>query len=186
MSNRRGKRQSTVWRSLVSGQRRRPAPAPRLEARPNDSSAARTRLAELRFAARIGGAQRRVRLSVRTWPSQGRKTGSIPVRAATSSPIQVRPKPFLDVINADAFSRRIVVRLVVPDLPNAEIFRIGMGKIEAADAGARMHRKRLGKRDAGLLFRVEQIEQRALLGVIGRRGITGGRADATILFAEQF
>src|SRR2546423_441970 len=166
MSNRRGKRRSTVWRSLVSGQRRRLAPAQRLEPPPNDSSAARTRLAELGFAARIGGAQRRVRLSVRTWPSQGRKTGSIPVRAATSSPIQVRPEPFLDVLDANAFARCVIARLVFADFANPEILRLGMRKIKAAHARAGMHGEGLGQPDAGLLFGVEQLEDGPLFGVV--------------------
>ena len=34
-------------------------------------------------------------------------------------------------------------------------------------------------------FGVEQAEQRRLLGVVGLRGIAGGRADAAIGFADQ-
>ena len=61
-----------------------------------------------------------------------------------------------------------------------------MGKIKPAHARARMHGERFRQRDAGVLLRVEQIEQRPLFRVIGRRRITRRRTDAAIAFANQF
>src|SRR6476646_9087574 len=107
-------------------------------------------------------------------------------RCPFSSPIQIWPEPFLDVLNADALSLRVVTRLIVADFPDPEIFGIGVRKVKAAHAGAGMHRQRFRKRDASLVFRVEQIEKGSLLRVIRRRGVTGGRTDAAIFFANQF
>ena len=48
-----------------------------------------------------------------------------------------------------------------------------------------MHGKRFGQLDAGVPFRVKQIEQRSLLRVIRARGITRRWSDAAIFFAQK-
>jgi hypothetical protein len=54
---------------------------------------------------------------------------------------QIRREPFLNGWHRFASACRVIHNLIASDLPDPEIFRIGMRKIEAADAGARMHRK---------------------------------------------
>src|SRR5205809_1076104 len=60
-----------------------------------------------------------------------------------------------------------------------------MRKIKAADARAGPHGAAFGQFDAGVLFGVEQLPERPLLGVVGAGRIAGGGADAAVLFADQ-
>ena len=84
----RGKEEGAPGRSRpTSGAPGTVSPAERnslIGAGPWQPGKLRRRLPHVPFAARIlpDRTPWRVRLSVRTWPSQGRKTGSIPVRAA--------------------------------------------------------------------------------------------------------
>ena len=60
-----------------------------------------------------------------------------------------------------------------------------MREIEARHRRAGPHGEALGQLDAGRLLRVEQAEDRALLGVVGLGRIAGRRADAAILLRDQ-
>ena len=60
-----------------------------------------------------------------------------------------------------------------------------MGEVEAADARRGVHREALGELDAGGALGVEQLEERALLGVVGLGGVAGRGADAAVLFVDQ-
>ena len=60
-----------------------------------------------------------------------------------------------------------------------------MGEVQAADAGRRVHREAFGELDAGRSLGIEQLEERALLGVIGLGRIAGRRADAAVFFVDQ-
>ncbi len=60
-----------------------------------------------------------------------------------------------------------------------------MREVEAADAGARPHRERLGQQHAGLLLDVEQPPEGSLLGVIGAGGVAGRRTDAAVLLLDE-
>src|SRR6476620_1046859 len=75
--------------------------------------------------------------------------------------------------------------LIASDLPYAEIFRIGMRKIESAHAGAGMHRKRLRQFHPCVVLCIEQTKERSFIGVIWTRGITGGGTDTAIFFTDQ-
>ena len=75
--------------------------------------------------------------------------------------------------------------LIASDLPDAEIFRFRMRKIEPAHAGAGMHRKRLRQFHPCVVLCIEQIKERSFLGVIGTGWITGSGPDAAIFFADQ-
>ena len=59
-----------------------------------------------------------------------------------------------------------------------------MREVEAAHAGPGVHRHAFGEIDACVLRCVEQIEDRALLSVVGLRRIAGRRADAAILLGD--
>src|ERR1017187_9760639 len=59
-----------------------------------------------------------------------------------------------------------------------------MAEVDAAHRGGGHHRERFGERDADR-GRVEQREQRALLGVVGTRGIAERRTDATIGLVDE-
>ena len=69
--------------------------------------------------------------------------------------------------------------------PTPKYSRLRMREIETADGRWRRHRQALGEIHAGALARFEQIEERALLGVIGLRRIAGRRADAAILLGDE-
>ena len=60
-----------------------------------------------------------------------------------------------------------------------------MGKIEARDAGGRVHGVAFGEADAGGPLGVEQLEERALFGVVGLGRVAGGGADAAVFFGDQ-
>ena len=60
-----------------------------------------------------------------------------------------------------------------------------MREIEPRHGRWRRHRHALGEIDAGVLGCVEQIEDGALLGVIGLRRIAGRRANAAIFFRDE-
>ncbi len=48
-----------------------------------------------------------------------------------------------------------------------------------------MHGEVFGEDDLGVFLGLEQIEEEALFGVVGLRGIAGRGADAAILFLDQ-
>src|SRR5690606_21197078 len=75
--------------------------------------------------------------------------------------------------------------LVAAEAANPEIAGAGMGEIEAGDGRTGPHREAFGKVDAGVGFRVEKVEDRAFLGMVGAGGVAGGRTDAAVLFADQ-
>ena len=79
----------------------------------------------------------------------------------------------------------VIEKLVVSEFADGEVFRFRMRKVEAADAAAGKHGEALGEADAGALLGVEQGPDRALLGVVGLRGIAGRGADAAVFFADQ-
>src|SRR5207237_8826244 len=96
-----------------------------------------------------------------------------------------RSQSLLDYRDGFASSRRIIDNLITPDLADAEIFCLGMRKIKPAHTRAGMHRKRLRQFYSRILLRIEQIEQRSLLFVIGAGGITRRRPDPAIFFAAK-
>ena len=61
----------------------------------------------------------------------------------------------------------------------------GCQKYQPLTGRAREHRVRLGQADPGARLRLEQLEQRALLGVVGAGRVAGRRADALVLLRDQ-
>src|SRR5438552_5626150 len=99
--------------------------------------------------------------------------------------VQHRRQPALGLGHAHALARSVVLDLLALDLADAEIEAFGVADIETRHRRARPHRTALGQLDAGGVLRIEQTEQRRLLGVIGLRGIAGRRADTGILLQDQ-
>src|SRR6476661_6666414 len=98
---------------------------------------------------------------------------------------QIRREPFFHCGHGFASPGRVINCLIASDLPDPEIFRIGMRKIEPAYAGAGMHRKRLRQFHPRVVLCIEQTKERSFIGVIGTRGITGGGTDTAIFFTDQ-
>src|SRR6478609_8070928 len=82
-------------------------------------------------------------------------------------------QPALGLSDAHALARGIILDLVALDLADTEIEALGVAEIKPGDRRARPHRIALGEPDARILLRIEQAEQRRLLGVVGLRGIAG-------------
>src|SRR3954463_344507 len=97
---------------------------------------------------------------------------------------EIRPQPTLDLVERHVLARRVVLDLVAADAADREIARLRMREVDAADARARHHRERLGERDPDLLG-AEQVEELALLGVVGAGRIAERRADAAELLGTQ-
>src|SRR6476659_9527190 len=129
------------------------------------------------FCSRASGSARRSRAAI----------GGPANRFLTSCPTvpQIWRESFFHCGYGFASPGRVINCLIASDLPYAEIFRIGMRKIESAHAGAGMHRKRLRQFHPCVVLCIEQIKERSLLGVIGTGWITGGRPGAAIFFADQ-
>src|SRR5207247_10270325 len=101
---------------------------------------------------------------------------------ASNAGIEIRRESLFHCSDRFATSSRVIHHLVPADLANSEIFCVGMRKIKATHACTGMHRKGFGQLDACVLLRLEQIEQRPFLGVIGAGGITGSRPDTAKFF----
>ena len=74
--------------------------------------------------------------------------------------------------------------LVEADAADGEVPRLRMREVDPADACGRHHRERLRERDAELL-RAEQVEELALLGVVGASGIARRGPDAAVTLANH-
>src|SRR5262245_17962457 len=93
-------------------------------------------------------------------------------------------QPALAFVDRPIFPLRIVLDLIAFDFADAEIRTLRMAEVEAADRRARPHREALRKPHADTLT-VEQLKQRALLGVVGLRRIAGRRTDAALFLRDQ-
>ena len=98
---------------------------------------------------------------------------------------QIRRESFFHCGYGFVSPGRVINCLIASDLPDPEIFRFRMRKIEPAHAGAGMHRKRLRQFHPCVVLCIEQIKERSFLGVIWTGWITGSGPDAAIFFADQ-
>src|SRR5215203_1214957 len=99
--------------------------------------------------------------------------------------VEDRHQPFLRLVGRPAFALGVVLDLIALDLADAEIVAVGMAEIKSADGGTRPHRKTFGELDADLALAFEQIEQRALLGMVRLRRIAWRRPDAAIFLRDE-
>src|SRR4029077_15042522 len=84
-----------------------------------------------------------------------------------------------------ALAVRVVVELVAPDPSEAEIRRLRVPEVVAADRRARPHRERLGQADPGPRCGVQELEERPLLGVVRAGRIAGRRPDALVALSDE-
>src|SRR5512140_3648995 len=99
----------------------------------------------------------------------------------SASVVEVVGEPALRLAKAHALPARVVLDLVSLDAAKPEVLRLGTPKIPSAHGGRRQHRIALGEGHADALRHLEQVEQRALLRVIGACGVSRRRADALVL-----
>ena len=118
-----------------------------------------------------------MRRSFDRWAGVGRGLGA-PRLILRRNVVQHRRQPALGLDHAPALARGVILDLIALDLADAEIGALGVAEIEPRYRRARPHREALGQLHAGGVLRIEQVEQRRLLGVIGLRGIARRGADA--------
>ena len=87
--------------------------------------------------------------------------------------------------SGDALPRCVVGQLVATDPADPEVVAGGVPQVVAGDRGARPHRERLGQPDARPRLRLEQVEERPLLGVVGAGRVARGGPDALVALGDQ-
>src|SRR2546422_1312220 len=121
------------------------------------------------------------RLDPRPPSAAARRVQVLPERLV----IQVRREPSLDLLGGHPLAGGVGGDLVATDLADGEVARIGVGEIESANGGGRVHCKGLGQSDAGRALGLEQVEQDPLLRVVGAGGITWRGPDAAVALGNQ-
>src|SRR5258705_1791179 len=99
--------------------------------------------------------------------------------------VQVGGEPALHRRDVYALAPVVFLDLVELDLADAEVLGLRVPEIPAADGRRWQHREALGQGDARVGFRPEQVEQRALLGVVGAGRVARRWPDALILLVDQ-
>ena len=85
----------------------------------------------------------------------------------------------------DALAGGVVLELVALDPADAEVVAGRVPEVVAGHRCAGQHRARLGQLDAGARLRVEELEQRPLLGVVGACRVAGGGPDALVALRDE-
>ena len=188
------RRRSTITVGLevrypdLGAQARRPSPGRALKGSPEVIAAGPRRARGARRGPRHRGAR----------PEHARGPGPVP-RGGRRLPRSGRPAGLIRGQSSARFgaSQRsasstdmplrcgVVLELVAPDPPEAEVGRLRMPEVVAADRGARQHRERLGQADAGPRLGVEQLEERPLLGVVRAGRVAGRRPDALVALGDE-
>src|SRR5258708_35537513 len=94
-------------------------------------------------------------------------------------------KPALGLLEGHAFAPGVIGGLVLADAPDAEVVRVGMREVPTAHRRRGPHRVALREGDAGAARHAQEVEQGALLGVVGAGRIPGCRADAPVLLGDE-
>src|SRR3954463_8801256 len=81
--------------------------------------------------------------------------------------VQVGSQPALDVLDVHSLPPGIILHLVSFDLADSEVLGLRAPEVVAADRGGGEHGEALRQGDAGLGLGIEEIEQQALLRMIG-------------------
>src|SRR5262245_6294882 len=102
----------------------------------------------------VEAARRRAQAAAPTNLSGGGAAGELGII------VEHRRKPALGFLKRPSLAQRVVRRLIALDLADAEVVAVGMGEIDAADAGARPHRIAFRQADAGGGLTIEQFKQR--------------------------
>src|SRR5688572_23898991 len=98
---------------------------------------------------------------------------------------QARAQPPLHLFDVQPFAGRVIHDLILPNAPDAEVEGVRMGEVPAAHRRGGQHRVALGELNAYPLLGPEQLEDRALLGVVGAGRIPGRGADALVPLGDQ-
>ena len=84
---------------------------------------------------------------------------------------KVWPKPLFRFRYSPIFTGGIVFHLILVYATQVEIVCFRVGEIETANRGPRIHRPRFRQLNASRLFRIQNVPQRVLLGVVGLAGV---------------
>ena len=82
--------------------------------------------------------------------------------------------------------RGIISYLVSLYFTHGEVVRLGVGKVQAGDAGGGQHGQALGELYPSLLLDLHQPPHGELLGVVWLDGVAGCWSDARVLDLQQF
>ena len=97
---------------------------------------------------------------------------------------EIRRQPALRRLEIQPLPSRIVRNLVESDLAHREVPRLRVSKVEAADRTGRDHGETLREQDADPFLDLEQVEEQALLGVVGTGRIAWRGAYAAVTLAN--
>ena len=117
------------------------------------------------------------------WPPVA--SGHAALRSGRSRLVaQVGRQPALDLGDGHALAAGVVLDLVAADAAEVEVARLRVGEVDAAHAGGGIMAK-LSVSVMPAALGVEQVEQLALLGVVGAGGVAEGGADAAVLLVDE-
>ena len=99
--------------------------------------------------------------------------------------IEVGTQPALHFGDGHTFAFGVVGDLVALDFGERKVFRLGMGEVKTADAGAGPHGIGFGDLNAGVGFDVEKTPDSSLLGVVGTGGVARRGTNATVFLVNE-
>src|SRR6185295_2159686 len=99
--------------------------------------------------------------------------------------VQVGGEPALHRGDVHTLAPGVFLDLVALDLADAEVLGLRVPEVPAADRGGRQHGEALGQGDARVGLRPEQVEQGALLSMVGASRVARRRPDALVLLVDQ-
>src|SRR6266542_1223538 len=91
--------------------------------------------------------------------------------------VEIGGEPALGRGHVEPLPPRVVLDLVALDLADAEVLRLRVPEVVPAHGGAGEHGVALGQRDPRVGLGAEQVEERALFGMVGAGGIPRRRPD---------
>src|SRR6056297_2575547 len=94
-------------------------------------------------------------------------SGRILARRAVRRVAEAGGQPFLRVGQVHALAPRVVLDLVGAEPADTEIARLGVGEIHPRHGRGGPHRERFCQPEAGVLGGLQQLEERALFGMVG-------------------
>src|SRR5580658_6942586 len=99
--------------------------------------------------------------------------------------VEVGPKPFLGLLDCPILAPGVVLHLVAPELPDAEVFGIRMIYVPSAHAAGRRHGAALGQAYSRCGLDAQETEEDGLFRVVGARGISRGGPYAAVSLPDK-